>query len=62
MEGNGEPQPLIVSPKLECCPMFSPNGQWLAYVSEDTGQLGVYVRPYPEPDVEWLVSGEERGG
>ena len=46
MEGNGEPQPLIVSPKLECCPMFSPNGQWLAYVSEDTGQLAAIIHKF----------------
>ncbi len=41
--------------------MFSPDGQWLAYVSNETGQSHVYVRPYPEPDVKFLVSGEEGG-
>ena len=61
MEDDSEPQPFIQSSTWECCPMFSPDGQWLAYVSEDTGQPGVYVRPYPEPDVKWLVSGEEGG-
>ena len=39
MEGDSEPQLFIQSPNWECCPMFSPDGQWLAYVSEDTGQL-----------------------
>ena len=62
LEGDSEPRPFIQSPDWECCPMFSPDGQWLAYVSEETGQMHVYVRPYPEPDVKWLVSGEEGGG
>ncbi len=42
--------------------MFSPDGRWLAYVSDETGQMHVYVRPYPEPDVKFLVSEEEGGG
>ena len=62
LEDDSEPQPFIQSPTWECCPMFSPDGQWLAYVSEETGQLHVYVRPYPEPDVKFLVSEEEGGG
>ncbi len=28
--------------------MFSADGQWLAYVSDQSGQNEVYVRPYPE--------------
>jgi hypothetical protein len=28
-------------------PMFAPNGLALAYVSDETGRLEVYVRPYP---------------
>jgi serine/threonine-protein kinase len=29
-------------------PTLSPNGQWLAYTSEESGKREVYVRPYPE--------------
>jgi serine/threonine-protein kinase len=28
--------------------MFSPNGRWLAYVSNESGRDEVYVRPYPD--------------
>ena len=28
--------------------MFSPDGQWLAYTSNESGQSEVYVRPYPQ--------------
>ena len=62
MEGDGEPQPLISSPNVECCPKFSPDGKWIAYVSDELGPDHVYVTPYPKPDVKWLVSEEEGGG
>ena len=63
MDGDREPQPLIHSPDVfECCGVFSPDGNWLAYVSNETGQNQVYVTPYPEAQVKWLVSGEEGGG
>jgi serine/threonine-protein kinase len=37
-------------------PMFSPDGRWLAYVSLRTGRSEVYVRPFPGPGGERLVS------
>ncbi len=61
MEGDREPQPFITSPYVECCSKFSPDGRWLAYVSDELGLNHVYVSPYPNPDVKWLVSGEEGG-
>ena len=62
MEGDREFQVLINTSNSECCAVFSPDGKWLAYVSSEKGQLQVYVSPYPEPDVKWLISGEEGGG
>ncbi len=62
MEGDREPQLLISSRSNDCCARFSPDGQWLAYVSDETGQPHVYVSPYPEPNVKYLVSGQEGGG
>ena len=61
MEGDREPQPLITGPNLQRGAEFSPNGRLLAYGSTDTGQYHVYVSPYDEPDVKFLVSGEEGG-
>ena len=29
--------------------MFSPDGKWLAYDSDESGRQEVYVRPFPEP-------------
>jgi serine/threonine-protein kinase len=31
----------------ETYPEFSPDGRWIAYVSDETGRNEVYVRPYP---------------
>ena len=42
--------------------MFSPDSKWLAYVSNQTGQRHVYVSPYPDPEVKYLVSGDQGGG
>ena len=40
----------------ESSPALSPNGRWLAYQSDETGQMEVYVRPYPGPGARVSVS------
>ena len=38
-------------------PQISPDGRWLAYASDRSGQWEVYVRPYPDVDsAVWQVS------
>ena len=58
MEQKGEPQPVVSTRANECCAVFSPDGKWLAYVSDESGFDQVYIRPYPG-DVRFLVSGSE---
>jgi len=41
---------------LDGSPDVSPDGKWLAYQSDETGQMEVYVRPYPEPGAKVSVS------
>ena len=36
--------------------MFSPDGRWLAYVSDESGRTEVYVRPFPGPGGVWQIS------
>jgi WD40 repeat protein len=62
LEGNGEPQWIISSEATECCAQVSPDGKWLAYVSNELGRMNVYVTPFPEADVKWLISEAEDGG
>jgi serine/threonine-protein kinase len=46
---TGDPTivPLVKSPALERRPTISPDGRWLAYESDESGRLEVYVRPFP---------------
>jgi serine/threonine protein kinase len=44
-----KPRALIATPAEERFPELSPDGKWLAYVSNDTGQPQLYVQPYPGP-------------
>ena len=37
-------------------PEFSPDGRWLAYVSNESGRNEVYVQPYPGPGERHLIS------
>jgi len=46
---DGNAVPLVNGPFKEFSPSFSPDGRWLAYVSEQSGRREVYVRPYPGP-------------
>lgn len=35
---------------------FDPSGRWVAYVSDESGQRNIYVRPFPGPGRAVLVS------
>ncbi len=52
----GEPKPFLNSPFNEGPPAFSPDGRWLAYMSNESGNFEVYVRPFPGPGSKWQVS------
>ena len=50
-------QPLIPGPSTEEHPSVSPDGQWIAYASLESGQFEVVVRPYPNvDDGRWQIS------
>lgn len=38
--------------------MFSPDGNWVAYVSDESGKPQIYVTPFPGPGGRWQVSNE----
>ena len=42
----------------EASPMFSPDGHWIAYVSDESGVQEIYVRPFPGASGKWQVSTE----
>jgi serine/threonine-protein kinase len=49
-------QPFLQTRHDEHLAQFSPNGHWLAYVSDESGQLEVYVTAFPGPQGRWQIS------
>jgi serine/threonine-protein kinase len=53
--------PFLNTRAPEGYPEFSPDGRWLAYVSDESGRSEVYVRSFPQPGGKWQISGEGGG-
>ena len=56
LEVERTPEPLIQGPFRETRPALSPDGRWLAYASEESGQYEIYVQPFPDLGERWTVS------
>jgi eukaryotic-like serine/threonine-protein kinase len=53
---SGEPKPLIQSQFNELDGVFSPDGHWIAYVSNESGRDEVYVQTFPLTDTKHRIS------
>jgi WD40 repeat protein len=53
---GAQAKPLVQTPFDEMQGQVSPDGQWLAYASFETGQAEVYVRSLVDPGSRWQVS------
>jgi len=60
LRGEPRPRPVVSTFAYEGGAQFSPDAHWMAYASDESGQMQVYVRPFPGPDRRWQVS--SRGG
>jgi len=49
-------QPFLRTALNESVPRFSPDGRWLAYISDESGRWEVYVLPYPGPGGKYQIS------
>jgi len=62
MEGDASassarvPKPYLRTPFNETFAAVSPDGQWLAYVSDESGQAEVYVDAFPTPRQKYRVT------
>jgi Tol biopolymer transport system component len=56
LEEGGDPQPFVATTFADRDPIFSPDGRWVAYSSDESGVAEVYVRPYPAAGGRWQVS------
>lgn len=59
IEDRGKPVPLLQGQSNQLFAVFSPNGKWVAYVSDESGKQEVYVTPFTPGAAsvsKWLVS------
>ena len=52
----GKPEVFLQTPADERQPAFSPDGRWLAYSSNESGTIQVYVRAFPDKGGKWQIS------
>jgi serine/threonine-protein kinase len=58
LEGDRGPRPLLRTAFNEHYADVSPDGRWLAYASNQSGRIEVYVQPYPGPGARQQISVE----
>ena len=58
LTGEGQAEFVIDTPFEERHPALSPDGRWLAYTSDESGRIEVYVQPFPDLDGKWQLSTE----
>ena len=64
LEGDKKPAPFLVTNSNEYAALFSPDGHWVVYDSDESGQEEIYIRSFSmnsdltavEPGRKWLVS------
>jgi Tol biopolymer transport system component len=54
--GDRKPIPISAGPFAETQPMFSPDGRFVAYVSNESGRDEIYVQTFPDAGGKWQVS------
>ncbi len=60
-EDGKSPHAFLSTPAAEFNPMFSPDGKWLAYISDKSGRPEVYVKAYPDGDEIPVSTGGAKG-
>ncbi len=50
------PVPYIRTSFTERRPTFSPDGRWIAYESDESGRMEIYITPFPQASRKWQLS------
>jgi len=58
MEGDRKPFPVLQTPFTTRGTKFSPDGKWIVYESDESGQFEIYVRGFPSASGQWQVSNQ----
>jgi Tol biopolymer transport system component len=53
LSDGAKPEPLIATPASELLPALAPDGRHLAFMSDRTGRLEVYVSSFPDAQQTW---------
>ncbi len=61
MMGDRTPSVFLETPYRETYGVFSPDGQWVAYQSDESGRPDIYVRPFVPPDAARRATGAAVG-
>jgi Tol biopolymer transport system component len=56
MDGSGEPRRYLAETYQEDQAKFSPDGNWVAYQSNETGSIATYVNSFPVPGRKQRIS------
>lgn len=56
LSGEKKSTSLLQTNFIEAQPRFSPNGRWIAYISNETGQFEVYVDSFPVSGAKLAIS------
>ena len=56
LTGDRKPYAFLKTTFSEGGAVFSPDGKWIAYHSNESGKTEVYVSPFPGPGRKWQVS------
>ena len=56
LTGGNRASPLVSDAISQGASRFSPDGRWIAYVSDQSGTAEVYVRPFPSGPGTWQIS------
>ncbi len=55
-KADNELRPLLQTGYDEYSPAFSPDGHWIAYISNESGQIGIYIQSYPDLRKKYFIS------
>jgi Tol biopolymer transport system component len=56
LSGDKRPTPFLKTPFEERDGQFSPDGKWIAYQSNESGRVEIYVQPFPGPGGKFQIS------
>jgi Tol biopolymer transport system component len=49
-------EPFLQTPANESRALFSPNGRWVVYESDESGRKEIYVQSFPASGAKWQIS------